>query len=258
MKTARRRVVLITVAVLLIVGGGGTVALYVAAQRSRPGDAQALRTPSAGVRPTGPNGGVMQGPSHPPVPTGVACTYTPADRGQGDARLAETPAPRATLTGRVTANLNTGIGVISIELRPDRAPCTVNSFVSLARQDYYSDTDCHRLTTDGLWILQCGDPTGTGTGTPGYEFGEENVPTGSTPAYPRGTVAMANAGPGTNGGQFFIVYRDSAIPPAYSVFGTVTAGLDLIEQVAAAGTENGTADGRPRTPVHIDEITVAS
>ncbi|MGI5246303.1 peptidylprolyl isomerase [Dactylosporangium sp. CA-139066] len=187
---------------------------------------------------------------------GAACTYAPAERGEGDTRLIATPAPRATLAGRVSATIQTNLGPIGLQLYADRAPCTVNSFVHLSRDDFYSDTPCHRLTTDGLYVLQCGDPSGTGTGTPGYQFGEENLPT-TVPPYPRGTLAMANAGPGTNGSQFFLVYKDSDIPADYTVFGTVTSGLDLLDRIAAAGTATGGPDGPPKLTVQISEIRVA-
>lgn len=152
--------------------------------------------------------------------------------------------------------METNLGPLGLQLYADRAPCTVNSFVHLSRDDFYSDTPCHRLTTDGLWVLQCGHFGGTGTGTPGYQFGEENLPT-TLPPYPQGTLAMANAGPGTNGSQFFIVYKDSDIPPDYSVFGVVTSGLDLLDRIAAAGTTNGGPDGAPKLAVQITEIRVA-
>ncbi|WP_432982577.1 peptidylprolyl isomerase [Dactylosporangium sp. CA-233914] len=189
-------------------------------------------------------------------PAGVPCAYSSAERGQGDTRLIATPAPKATLTGRVNATIQTNLGPVGIQLYADRAPCTVNSFVHLSRDDFYSDTPCHRLTTDGLYVLQCGDPSGTGTGTPGYQFGEENLPT-TVPPYPRGTIAMANAGPGTNGSQFFVVYKDSDIPPDYTVFGTVTSGMDLLDRIAAGGTTTGEPDGPPKLAVQISEIRVA-
>ncbi|GAA3280280.1 hypothetical protein GCM10020218_032640 [Dactylosporangium vinaceum] len=190
------------------------------------------------------------------APAGVPCSYSSADRGEGDTRLIATPAPKSTLSGRPAATIQTNLGPIGVQLYADRAPCTVNSFVHLARDDFYSDTPCHRLTTDGLYVLQCGDPSGTGTGTPGYQFGEENLPT-TVPPYPRGTLAMANAGPGTNGSQFFVVYKDSDIPPDYTVFGTVTSGMDLLDRIAAAGTTTGQPDGPPKQAVQITEIRVA-
>jgi peptidyl-prolyl cis-trans isomerase B (cyclophilin B) len=187
----------------------------------------------------------------------VPCDFRPADSA-GQPRLVPTPGPQATLTGPVPATIATTLGDLEVQLDGAKAPCSVHSFVHLAKQDFYADTECHRLTTSGIWVLQCGDPTGTGTGSPGYQFGEENLPNNGIPAYPRGTLAMANAGPGTNGSQFFIVYRDSDIPPVYSVFGTVTSGLDLLERVAAAGTDDGSADGRPKLAVRITEVRIPS
>jgi peptidyl-prolyl cis-trans isomerase B (cyclophilin B) len=147
--------------------------------------------------------------------------------------------------------------VIVIKLDPAKAPCTVNSFVYLAAQKYFDATPCHRLTTAGIFVLQCGDPTGTGSGGPGYEFGDENL-TGAM--YPAGTVAMANAGPGTNGSQFFLVYQDTTLAPNYTPFGTITSGLAVIQKIAAAGSDNsnGPGDGKPMTPVQIKSVTVAS
>jgi peptidyl-prolyl cis-trans isomerase B (cyclophilin B) len=269
----RRRWVLPVVggiAALLILGGAGTVLLYLRANNDPVDTAAgpvvsvaASTVETAPQAPPNPDGGTSRGPAAagptggmPPAGTGVPCAYTSADRGGGDPRLVATPAPRATLTGKPAATLETSLGAIGIQLYADRAPCTVNSFVHLARDDFYSDTPCHRLTTEGLWVLQCGDPGGTGTGTPGYQFGEENLPT-TLPPYPRGTLAMANAGPGTNGSQFFIVYKDSDIPPDYTVFGQVTSGLDLLDRIAAAGTTTGGADGPPKLAVQITEIRVS-
>jgi len=150
------------------------------------------------------------------------------------------------------------------------ARCTVNSFTSLVSQKYYDDTVCHRLTTgEGLKVLQCGDPTGTGQGGPGYTIPDE-PPTNLAPAaggsgavvYPRGTVAMAKtAAPNSGGSQFFLVYGDSTLPPDYTVFGTVdAAGLATLDKIAAAGDDgsNGTGDGKPKTEVRIETATLAS
>jgi peptidyl-prolyl cis-trans isomerase B (cyclophilin B) len=134
-----------------------------------------------------------------------------------------------------------------------RAPCTVNSFVYLASKNYFSNTRCHRLTTSGIYVLQCGDPTGTGTGGPGYRFSDENL-TGAT--YPANTVAMANSGPNTNGSQFFLVYKNTTLQPNYTPFGTIVAGLSVIQKVAAAGTTNGTGDGQPKEKVVIERVII--
>ena len=156
--------------------------------------------------------------------------------------------------GTVTATLSTSVGDIPVELDAAAAPCTVGSFAHLTGEDYFDATSCHRITTTGIFVLQCGDPTGSGRGGPGYSFADENTD-GAT--YDRGTVAMANAGPDTNGSQFFLVYDDSELPPAYSVFGRVTdAGLTVLDQVAAAGAEGGAQDGPPAMPVEVNDVTL--
>jgi len=132
----------------------------------------------------------------------------------------------------------------------------VNAFVSLAATGFFADSACHRLTTAAIFVLQCGDPTATGAGGPGYRFDDENLPVGVEPAYPRGTLAMANAGPDTNGSQFFMVYRDSAIDPNFPVFGRVVSGLDLIDTVAAGGAPNG--DGTPNVELNLEKVELSN
>ncbi|MCX6418349.1 MAG: peptidylprolyl isomerase [Actinobacteria bacterium] len=118
-------------------------------------------------------------------------------------------------------------------------------------EGYFDNSPCHRLTTSGIFVLQCGDPTGTGTGGPGYTVIDENMNPGLKDAgsgaviYPRLTVAMANSGPDTNGSQFFIIYKDSPLPPNYSVIGTITKGMEIVDKVAAAGVKDGKSDGSP-------------
>ncbi|HWS94229.1 MAG TPA: peptidylprolyl isomerase, partial [Mycobacterium sp.] len=145
------------------------------------------------------------------------------------------------------------------------APCTVNSFASLAQKGFFNDTPCHRLTTSpSLSVLQCGDPTGRGSGGPGYQFANE-YPTDQYPPndpklqepvlYPRGTLAMANAGPNTNGSQFFMVYKDSQLPPQYTVFGTIQGdGLATLDKIAKAGVAGGGEDGAPANEVTIKSL----
>jgi peptidyl-prolyl cis-trans isomerase B (cyclophilin B) len=183
----------------------------------------------------------------------VHCTYTanpPAARKVG--------VPPATADSKATyqATIVTNRGDVVIDLLNAQAPCTVNSFVYLAGKNYFSNTHCHRLTTSGIYVLQCGDPTGTGSGGPGYKFADENL---SGAKYTAGTVAMANAGPGTNGSQFFLVYRDSkSLHPDYTPFGTVVKGLGIIQNVAKAGTDNanGPGDGHPKEKVVIERVTI--
>ncbi|WP_342803736.1 peptidylprolyl isomerase [Nocardia brasiliensis] len=149
------------------------------------------------------------------------------------------------------ATLQTNCGTVQLDLEAAAAPRTVNSFAFLSAEQYFDHTKCHRLTTAGIYVLQCGDPQGNGMGGPGYRFPDENL-AGAT--YPAGTVAMANAGPNTNGSQFFLVYQDSQLPPNYTPFGRVTAGMDVLASVAAAGTQGG-ADGAPANDVVLESVT---
>ena len=189
----------------------------------------------------------------PENPDGVECQYpegAPADR------EVDPPATNAAYAGQVPVTIETSVGDIAATLDADSAPCTVNSFTSLASQGYFDGTECHRLTTAGIFVLQCGDPTATGTGGPGYSFPDE-LDGGET--YGAGTLAMANAGPDTNGSQFFIVYDDSQLPPAYTVFGTVSAeGLEVVQGVADDGSDNSfnEGDGAPKTEVELEFVGV--
>lgn len=183
------------------------------------------------------------------TPAAGTCTYTP----EGTAAKPVKGTPAATgLKKVVNAVLKTNRGEIDLKLDGTKAPCAVGSFSFLAAQHYFDGTSCHRLTTSGIFVLQCGDPTATGSGGPGYVFGDENLK-GAT--YPRGTVALANGGPGTNGSQFFLVYKDTKLDPNYTPIGTITAGLPVIEQVAAGGSEPAN-DGKPKTSITIQSFTV--
>ncbi|MFC4602749.1 peptidylprolyl isomerase [Rhodococcus kronopolitis] len=219
---------------------------------------------------TAQEAGVMPTARSEALPATVDCTYTPD--GQPAAKPVTAPnGAGVSAEGTVTVNLDTTQGPIGLNLDRAESPCTVNSLVSLTEQGYYNDTPCHRLSTTGLKILQCGDPTGQGNGGPGYGF-ENEFPTdqynpddpnlGETVTYPRGTIAMANTGaPGTNGSQFFLVYDDSPLPPMYTVFGTISdEGLATIEKVAAAGDDGSMSagGGKPNTPIQITTASVAA
>ena len=184
--------------------------------------------------------------------TGPACTYT---AGGPQSKKVDLPPDHAAVSGQEKVTIKTSAGDIGATLDADAAPCTVNSFVSLADQGYFDDTPCHRLTTQGNLLLQCGDPTGTGTGSPGYSFADE---LSGRETYGAGTVAMANTGlPGSNGSQFFLVYGDSTLPPAYTVFGRLdAAGLEVVRAIAEKGTADGTPDGAPKARVAISSVTV--
>ncbi len=158
-----------------------------------------------------------------------------------------------------TATVTTNCGDIVMELDGTKAPQTVASFLHLAREGYWDSSPCHRLVPSGIFVLQCGDPTGTGTGNPGYGFGVENAPADA--AYPRGTLAMARStDPETNGGQFFIVYDDSQIPDnggtGYTIFGKVTEGMDIVDRIAESGVGGTLGPEAPNQPISIVDIEV--
>ncbi|GAA2046903.1 hypothetical protein GCM10009839_59440 [Catenulispora yoronensis] len=167
-------------------------------------------------------------------------------------------------TKKYTMTIHTDQGDIVIAMDAAKTPHTVNSMNFLAGQHFYDGSFCHRLSTSaGLQMLQCGDPavgadpkSTDGTGGPGYTFQDENL-TGAT--YPDGTVAMANAGPGTNGSQFFLVFGDSQLQPDYTPFGTITAGHEILVHVASGGISSPGSDGtgRPTIPVQIKSVTVS-
>jgi peptidyl-prolyl cis-trans isomerase B (cyclophilin B) len=172
------------------------------------------------------------------------------------------PAPAFGENKALDAKLVLTQGTVELQLFGDRAPCAANSFRFLAQQKFFDGGLCHRETaTEGLIVLQCGDPTASGSGGPGYTFKDENLPTAGpagTAVYPRGTVAMANSGASTNGSQFFLVIKDSQLPPNYTVFGKVVKGLDVLDKIAAKGLkdDNGSGDGKPKEDVKITSATV--
>lgn len=195
-----------------------------------------------------PNGSTSDSPSGS---DSAACSYP--DAGPAAREVAK---PDATPDAKVanTATIGLSAGDVTVTLTPERTPCTVNNFLSLAGQGWYDDTQCHRLTTAGIFVLQCGDPTATGTGGPGYTIPDE---VDGSETYPAGTVAMAKtSAPNSGGSQFFLVYDESPLPPDYTVFGTVdSAGLDVLRTIASAGVSGGGSDGQPASPVTIDEVT---
>jgi peptidyl-prolyl cis-trans isomerase B (cyclophilin B) len=136
-----------------------------------------------------------------------------------------------------TLTLTTNCGPIVISLLGSKAPITVTSIATLANAGYYNKSLCHRLTTEGIFVLQCGDPTASGSGSPtGWKgYIDENLPKVGAKNYPAGTVAMANSGPKTNGSQFFLVYQDTQLGPDYTIWGKITKGLDLVQKIGAVG-----------------------
>ena len=201
-------------------------------------------------------------PTAPPTaaPSGTAtsamnCT-PPGTNRTNNLSWPEPPKQTINVKKSTTLVFDTNCGTIEIATDPKAAPVTSNAEAFLTREGFYNDTSCHRLTTEGIFVLQCGDPTATGSGGPGYKLPDENLPTEGSNNYPAGSVAMANAGPGTSGSQFFIVYQDTTLPPSYTLWGTVTKGLEIVQQVAAQGTADGGSDGAPAQPLFITKGNV--
>jgi len=155
-----------------------------------------------------------------------------------------------------TATLKTNHGDITIDLDTKNAPNNSNSIAFLAEKGYFDRTSCHRLTTSGLYVLQCGDPTGTGTGGPGYTTADENLPKDGENDYPAGTVAMAEPPGQDAGSQFFLVYKDTTLPANYTILGQIAKGLDIVSQIAKDGTADGSQDGPPKTPITIKSVDI--
>jgi peptidyl-prolyl cis-trans isomerase B (cyclophilin B) len=246
-RSRRRRQVALTatsvVAVLVVLVG----MFWLARSGDSPADTaspQATATPSASA-------------SNAANPCPAPTVQPPATPATFDAA----PDPSVAEGRTWTATIQTSCGPVTVELFGDKAPKAVASFVTLARENFFAGSPCHRLTTAGISVLQCGDPTGTGTGGPGYTFGPvENAPADDT--YPAGTLAMARVGGDGNsqGSQFFLVYADSTIPSdaagGYTVFGRVTEGLDVVQKVVDGGVEGGATDGRPARPISIEQVTI--
>ncbi|MGP4003729.1 peptidylprolyl isomerase [Streptomyces sp. 8N706] len=191
----------------------------------------------------------------------------PAKGSPGTRQWKKEPALSIDTSAAYTMQLRTTCGDIDISMDAAKAPHTVNSFNFLAGKGFFDHTRCHRLTTGGIFVLQCGDPQGTGQGGPGYTIPDENLkdPRLKGNVYPAGTVAMANQynaqarkGRDTGGSQFFLVYRDSQLPPDYTPFGTITGGRDVLKKIADAGAAppDATQNTAPNATVVIDKAVV--
>ncbi len=259
--------------ILAIIGGAAAAVVVVAAvvatvvitnrdSDTETASAATTSPPTTTPAPAGP-GGLPAFAA--PAGLGENCQYPatgePASKEANPPRTGKVPTEPA----QISASMETNQGDIGLMLDNGKSPCTVNSFASLAQQGYFNDTPCHRLTTSAsLSVLQCGDPTGEGTGGPGYQFANEYPTNQYQPddpklmqpvTYPRGTLAMANAGADTNGSQFFLVYQDSQLPPNYTVFGTIDeTGLATLDKIAAAGVAGGGEDGPPAQDVQVTSI----
>lgn len=249
-RARRMKIIGIVVVVALAAGGSGAIAYAMSgSSKKKPAAAPSSPTPT-------------------PVKPGE-CGYQPlpSEASQYVKNVGTPPAKPVKAKYRMT--IDTKLGKIVATLDGTKAPCTVNSFNYLASKKFFHNTICHRLTTKSPKVLQCGDPSGTGQGGPSYGYANENVPKagkkklpdGSPAAtYKRGVIGVAHGEqPNSNGSQFFIVYGDSDLPPDYTIIGTVTEGLDIVDSVAKAGTDssNGPGDGKPKKRVEIKDLVVA-
>lgn len=257
----RNQRIIAAVVVVALIGGG--VAWAISSATSTPpvtasALASAIASEMPSTAPSGePSGDSASAPSTAEPIGEEACT-TPGTVRADDLSYGAPGAvsDQGLVTKEAWLSFQTNCGDVVIRTDP-KAPKTVASMAFLAESGYFDGTACHRVTTDGIFVLQCGDPRGNGSGGPGYEIPDENLPAEGSANYPAGTVAMANAGPGTGGSQFFIVYKDTTLPPGYTVFGQVESGLDIVERIASAGVQGGGSDGRPAQPVVIDRATIS-
>lgn len=250
-------VVIASVFAILIIGGGITFF----ATQSGEEDVVAEDATETDTPPEEQEAITLAGQRETPLEPTVQCEYNESGEAAKDATVPN--GDDISTEGTVTVNLETNQGEIPMELDRSLAPCTVNAITDLVDQGYYNDTICHRMTTGGLAVLQCGDPTGSGSGGPGFQFAneyptDEMDDTAVQTIYPRGSIAMANAGADTNGSQFFLDYADSTLAPNYTYFGNITdEGLETLDAIAEKGVEGGAADGAPAEEVRIESATVA-
>ncbi len=155
-----------------------------------------------------------------------------------------------------TLSFITNCGDITVEAYGASAPIAVTTMLSLARNGYFNETLCHRLTTNETYLLHCGDPTATGMGQLSFEYDNENLPKSIENNYPAGTVGIWNSEVISNGSQFFIVYEDSSLPPSYTIWGKVTKGLDIVKAIAKDGVVNDKTDGLPKRKIAIERVKV--
>jgi len=259
---------------LAIVGGSVAAAVVVVAvvatvvltnQEHKNKQASATASSSTSAAPNNSSGIPALPAFKAPANLGANCQYEPS--AEPSSKPANPPRQGKVPTdpAQVSVSMVTNQGNVGLLLANNESPCTVNSFVSLAQQKFFDNTKCHRLTASPTSsVLQCGDPSGDGTGGPGYQFANEyptdqyqpDDPAVHEPVvYPRGTLAMANAGPNTNGSQFFMVYKDTQLPPEYTVFGKIQQdGLATLDKIAKGGVAGGGQDGQPNTEVTIKSV----
>ncbi|MFD4528709.1 peptidylprolyl isomerase [Streptomyces sp. NPDC058470] len=248
-KTHARNAIIASVLGVIVIGSVVSYATGVFKNDNKASSAAAEATPSASA------------PSAAPDP----CEKAAAGAVKTETWKKE-PAITIDKSADYTMKMATTCGEIDVALKTAAAPHTVNSFSFLAAKGYFDHTKCHRLTTNGIYVLQCGDPTGAGSGTPGYTIPDENLKDASLKdnVYPAGTVAMANTydastgqGRNTGGSQFFLVYQDSPLPADYTPFGTISkSGMEVLAKIAGAGESTGAGDGAPNATVVINKMTV--
>ena len=187
-------------------------------------------------------------------PTTVPGCKTPTAKAHAPATVKEPMSIAKALPKTMT--IDTNCGAIVISLLTNKAPLTITKLSALARAKYFDLSFCHRLTTEGLFVLQCGDPTGTGMCGPNFSYRDENLPQAVESNYPAGVVAMANSGANTNGSQFFIVYENTSMRPEYTIWGKVTKGLEIVKAIAKEGVVDGTNDGLPKQTIAIERVKV--
>lgn len=241
---SRQRIIAIVVVAALVIGGGGWAVFSMLG-----------RDDSAGIDQVATELAEQIGDATDVEPIVDLCEQ-PVPVRADDLSFDSAPDPGTATAGTLT--LATNCGDVVIDLLADDAPATVASIAFLAGAGFYNATACHRLTTSGIFVVQCGDPAGNGTGGPGYQIPDENLPAEGEANYPAGTVAMANRGPGTAGSQFFLVYEDTTLPSGYTIWGQITEGLDVIQAIAEAGTADGGGDGLPAQPLVIESATVSA
>jgi peptidyl-prolyl cis-trans isomerase B (cyclophilin B) len=247
-----------TIVAVVVVGIGVLSAFLAGAFHSSPAKpvANASHSPTATVSVTAsPSPTASASPTPTTALVNGKCVYTASGTA---ARKVSPPPSKPDTKASYRATIATNRGNVVIDLLNSQAPCTVNSFVSLADQGFFNKTPCPRLSnSSGLYILQCGDPTGTGSGGPGYMYASENL-TGAT--YPAGTIAMANSGaPDSNGSQFFLVFQNTSLPPSYTPFGHVVSGLNILQNVGKRGFGpplNSFGGGAPKEKVEIESVTI--
>ncbi|MET8261143.1 peptidylprolyl isomerase [Micromonospora sp. NPDC005205] len=208
-----------------------------------------------------------------PAAGAAECAYNalPTDQRPPQIKDVGVPSNEQSATGVQTMTIDTNLGPITAKVDRSLVPCTAGSFTYLAEKNFFDNTKCHRLVSEGIKVLQCGDPSATGNGWrdtdgqggPSYRMAEENLPTDKRPPYPEGVIAMAKSqDPGSTGSQFFIVYGDSPLDPAYTVLGTITGGMDLVKDVAKAGDDGAFAQqaggGHPKKEVIIKDLTMSN